>query len=194
MHRKAACLIEIWIPLTLISVTLGKNHFCTRITTAGTEQVYPTMSTCFNVFSDDGSSSFNIGIDTNLLKTRSFTSLRCLKIRLTNSLHFATIPLTWTVWAEVPDKIWNQPLRARENLSPENGVSQNSKISLKISDPDGSQFFRVYMEDFFQIVLSKRCIDVGDFKIRILQPNAFLLPAGSLCYDQMSGSWNVPTN
>ena len=49
---------------------------------------------CFNVFSDDGSSSFNIGIDTNLLKTRSFTSLHCLKIRLTNSLHFATVPLT----------------------------------------------------------------------------------------------------
>ena len=37
---------------------------------AGTEQFYPAMSTCFNVLSDDGSSSFNIGIDTNLLKTQ----------------------------------------------------------------------------------------------------------------------------
>ena len=169
------------------------NHFCTRIKTAGTEQFDPNMSTCFNVFSDDGSSSFNIGIDTNLLKTWSFTSLHCLKIRLTNSLHFATIPLTWTVWAEVPDKIWNQPLRTRENLSPENGVQpklQKSQISIKMRDPKGSQLFRVYMEDFFQIVLSRRCIGVGDFKIRNLQPNAFLLPAGSLCYDQMSGSWN----
>ena len=80
------------------------------------------MSTCFNVFSDDGSSSFNIGIDTKLLRTWSFTSLRCLKTRLINSLHFATIRMTWTVWAEVPDKICNEPLGAREDLSPENGV------------------------------------------------------------------------
>ena len=39
--------------------------------------------------------------------------------------------------------------------------SQNAKmsqISLDMSDPNGSQRFRVYMEDFFQIVLSRRCI------------------------------------
>ena len=113
MHRKAACFIEIWIPSTLISVTLGKNHFCTRIKTAGTEQFYPAMS---KYFSDDGSFSFNTGIDTKLLKMRSFTSLHSLKIRFTNSLHFTTISLTWTVWAEVPDKIWNQTVESKGKL------------------------------------------------------------------------------
>ena len=81
----------------------------------------------------------------------------------------------------------NQPLRARENLSPERQNTRKSQISLNLSDPNGSQLFRVYMENFFQIVLSRRCIGVGDFKIRNVQPNAFLLPAGSLCYDKHQG-------
>ena len=114
LYRKAACLIEILIPSTLIQVILGNNHSCARIKTARTEQLNPAMSTCFNVFNDDDSSSFNIGIDTNLLKTWSFTSWHCLKIRSTNSLHFFTIQMTWTVWTQVPI---NSPLRARQKFN-----------------------------------------------------------------------------